>query len=76
MSTIANAKVEHNYNCYNGYFFGCLLSKIFRFFVGNSIIFQLTDRVSTCCCKNLLLGKIKTTGTLRYQTIEFPLMYY
>ena len=25
MSTIANAKVEHNYNCYNGYFFGCLL---------------------------------------------------
>ena len=24
MSTIANAKVEHNYNCYNGYFFGCL----------------------------------------------------
>ena len=26
MSTIANAKVEHNYNRYNGYFFGCLLS--------------------------------------------------
>ena len=25
MSTIANAKVEHNYNRYNGYFFGCLL---------------------------------------------------
>ena len=24
MSTIANAKVEHNYNRYNGYFFGCL----------------------------------------------------
>ena len=24
MSTIANAKVAHNYNCYNGYFFGCL----------------------------------------------------
>ena len=29
MSTIANAKVEHNYNRYNGYFFGCLLSKRF-----------------------------------------------
>ena len=27
MSTIANAKVEHNYNRYNGYFFGCLLIK-------------------------------------------------
>ena len=27
MSTIANAKVEHNYNCYNAYFFGCLLLK-------------------------------------------------
>ena len=26
MSTIANAKVAHNYNRYNGYFFGCLLS--------------------------------------------------
>ena len=26
MSTIANAKVEHNYNRYNGYFFGCLHS--------------------------------------------------
>ena len=25
MSTIANAKVEYNYNRYNGYFFGCLL---------------------------------------------------
>ena len=24
MSTIANTKVEHNYNRYNGYFFGCL----------------------------------------------------
>ena len=24
MSTIANAKVEHNYNRYNGDFFGCL----------------------------------------------------
>ena len=27
MSTIANAKVEHNYNRYNGYFFGCLRTK-------------------------------------------------
>ena len=24
MSTIANAKVAHNYNCYNGHFIGCL----------------------------------------------------
>lgn len=24
MSTIANAKVAHNYNRYNGHFFGCL----------------------------------------------------
>ena len=24
MSTIADAKIAHNYNCYNGYFFGCL----------------------------------------------------
>ena len=28
MSTIANAKVAHNYNRYNGYFFGCLLTAI------------------------------------------------
>ena len=28
-----------------------------------------------CCYKNFLLEKIKTTGTLRYQAIEFPLMY-
>ena len=28
MSTIANAKVEHNYNRYNGYFFGCLLKTV------------------------------------------------
>ena len=27
MSTIADAKVAHNYNCYNGYFFGCLQIK-------------------------------------------------
>ncbi len=25
MGTIANAKVTHYYNCYNGYFVGCLL---------------------------------------------------
>ena len=24
MGTIANAKVTHYYNCYNGYFVGCL----------------------------------------------------
>ena len=24
MSTIADAKVAHNYNCHNGYFLGCL----------------------------------------------------
>lgn len=29
MSTIADVKVAHNYNCYNGYLFGCLL--IFMF---------------------------------------------
>ena len=28
MSTIANAKVEQNYNRYNGYFFGCLLLRL------------------------------------------------
>ena len=28
MSTIANAKVAHNYNRYNGYFFGCLHTNI------------------------------------------------
>lgn len=25
MGTIADAKFTHNYNCYNGYFIGCLL---------------------------------------------------
>ena len=25
MGTIANAKITHYYNCYNGYFVGCLL---------------------------------------------------
>ena len=27
MGTIANAKVTHYYNCYNGDFIGCLLKK-------------------------------------------------
>ena len=27
MGTIADAKFTHNYNCYNGYFIGCLLLK-------------------------------------------------
>ena len=27
MGTIANAKVTHYYNCYNGDFIGCLLIK-------------------------------------------------
>ena len=33
MSTIANAKVAHNYNRYNGYFFGCLLRRFGDLFV-------------------------------------------
>lgn len=28
MGTIANAKVTHYYNCYNGDFIGCLLQNI------------------------------------------------
>ena len=28
MGTIANAKVTHYYNCYNGDFIGCLLIKM------------------------------------------------
>ena len=28
MGTIANAKVTHYYNCYNGDFIGCLQNKI------------------------------------------------
>ena len=43
------------------------------FLVGNSIIFRLTDKESICCYKKLLLGKTKTTGTLWYQFIKFPL---
>ena len=39
MSTIANAKVEHNYNRYNGYFFGCLLFLILS--KSNSLIKKL-----------------------------------
>ena len=38
MSTIANAKVAHNYNRYNGYFFGCLLIS-FRFYAKVESIF-------------------------------------
>ena len=45
------------------------------FLVGNSMIFRLTDKESTYYYKNMLLGKIKTTGTLWYQFIEFPLLY-
>ena len=32
MSTIANAKVAHNYNCHNGYFLGCLLFSLAQTF--------------------------------------------
>lgn len=28
MGTIANAKVTHYYNCYNGDFIGCLQNKV------------------------------------------------
>ena len=35
MGTIANAKVTHYYNCYNGHFIGCLL------IAGNSRYYQL-----------------------------------
>ena len=45
MSTIANAKVAHNYNRYNGYFFGCLLS----------------SEAYTNKSPNLLIPKIKKT---------------
>ena len=42
MSTIANAKVAHNYNRYNGYFFGCLRNKNVAafFFCGFSTCFN------------------------------------
>ena len=39
MSTIANAKVAHNYNRYNGYFFGCLLG-VFNAPMMNDAIFK------------------------------------
>ena len=29
MGNLANAKVTHYYNCYNGYFVGCLLLTFF-----------------------------------------------
>ena len=44
MSTIANAKVEHNYNRYNGYFFGCLHFFYFRKYIALiARISQLVD---------------------------------
>ena len=40
MSTIAHAKVAHNYNRYYGYFFGCLLPTfLYRFELPLNIVF-------------------------------------
>ena len=39
MGTIANAKVTHYYNCYNGDFIGCLLIISFRFYAKVESIF-------------------------------------
>ena len=46
MSTIANAKVEHNYNCYNGYFFGCLLIKSKRLLQKKKRNPQLSSKIT------------------------------
>ena len=50
--------------------------KIFRFFLGNSVIFQFTDQESYISIKYQPWENKKTTGTLWYQFIEFPLLYY
>ena len=36
MGTIANAKVTHYYNCYNGDFIGCLLKTIKHLLYGTA----------------------------------------
>lgn len=46
MGTIANAKVTHYYNCYNGDFIGCLLLK--KLFVCD-IARYLVTRFGKCC---------------------------
>ena len=46
MSTIANAKVEHNYNRYNGYFFGCLRNRRMYMFNCNILIKHNIDYIT------------------------------
>ena len=48
MSTIANAKVEHNYNCYNGYFFGCLLYLKFSEKIAYRILYRKETNKQYC----------------------------
>lgn len=36
MGTIANAKVTHYYNCYNGDFIGCLRKSMYTLIIMNS----------------------------------------
>ena len=51
MSTIANAKVAHNYNRYNGYFFGCLLFLLYTpfVFIFSSKAKRRTSATSSAC---------------------------
>ena len=54
MSTIANAKDAHNYNRYNGYFFGCL-----RFFLSNLLITRMSEGLKGFYCS------FQNVGTFR-----------
>ena len=40
MGTIANAKVTHYYNCYNGDFIGCLLFESCLFYILYFVLFR------------------------------------
>ncbi len=55
MCTIANAKVRQNYNCYNVYFYECLLKAAnWRFFfVFFALLFGLFGLLSYLCRQKL-----------------------
>lgn len=70
MGTIANAKVTHYYNCYNGDFIGCLLKKELPtdFLPAALLIFYLSNPIGL---KHHCLSANHTCHSTRYGNNKF-----
>ena len=65
MGTIANAKVTHYYNCYNGDFIGCLPFSIFIGLNDGRGVFSFISVVMT--------GSINEESRLKYAAVRLAM---